>query len=274
MDTRANSTATDALAAAVANFHARQPPRVWSLVVSFLGDAILPRGGIVQAGVISEFGGLAAIDAGLIRTALSRLVARGIVAREREGRKSYYRMTRAETLAFMRAADLIYGRAVPVPTGAWDIACLDRVADRTAMRQALLAEGYAGLGATTFLRPQHEGREAKADPGLLCFVAQSRDDLALLAADLWPLNEIAASYERFALRYAPFLAGSELDPAQALLARVLLVHDYRRIVLRDPFAPVGVLPDHWPAAKARAVFDAAHGALSRSADIWLDSATT
>lgn len=258
-----------ALAEAVAAFHARTPPRIWSLIVSFLGDAILPRGGVVQAAVISEFCGLAGVEPGLVRTALSRLVAKNIVAREREGRKSFYRLTPDERRAFETAAELIYARRLPEPTGDWDILLIDRSEGREGARAAALAAGYAPYGGGGLIRPAHAGRAAMAEPGALAFRATALDESPALGASLHPVAELAAGYRRFLARYAAFAAPAALEPGDATLARVLLVHDFRRIALRDPFLPAAALPADWPAADARRLMLAAHARLTPAAERWL-----
>ena len=46
-------------------------------------------------------------------------------------------------------------------------------------------------------------------------------------------------------------AGGEVDDETAFLLRVLLIHDYRRLLLRDPELPDVLLPTDWPGQKAR-----------------------
>jgi glucokinase len=53
--------AAASLDAALSAFHARQPVRTWSLIVSLLGDAALPPGGVAPAGAISAFCSLAGL---------------------------------------------------------------------------------------------------------------------------------------------------------------------------------------------------------------------
>lgn len=53
-----------------------------------------------------------------------------------------------------------------------------------------------------------------------------------------------------------------LDWQAAFLARLLLVHEFRRLVLRDPFLPAALLPAGWAGPEARATFDDAVAALA------------
>ena len=45
----------------------------------------------------------------------------------------------------------------------------------------------------------------------------------------------------------------ELDAASFLSLRILLIHDYRRAVLRDPMLPAGLLHSDWPGLKVAAM---------------------
>jgi len=45
--------------------------------------------------------------------------------------------------------------------------------------------------------------------------------------------------------------GFELADETAFLLRVLLIHDHRRLLLRDPGLPDVLLPADWPGQKAR-----------------------
>lgn len=259
-----------ALAAPLAAFHARTPPRIWSVIVTFLGDSILPRGGVVRAGVISDFCGLARIEPGLVRTALSRLVNKGFVARSREGRASFYRLTEPERRAFAAAADRIYGRRLPRPDGRWQFAVVEPGEGAADLRERLAAQRFRAVSPVLLARPGHQDAPVARDDGAIIFDAATPDRMADLAARLWPLEDIARGYGDV-IRTFSGLAGAELAPPDAILARVLLVHEFRRVLLRDPFLPAQVLPEDWPGQAARRMFDAAHAALTPAAETWLDS---
>jgi phenylacetic acid degradation operon negative regulatory protein len=63
---------------------------------------------------------------------------------------------------------------------------------------------------------------------------------------------LAERYEAFCFRFAPFLDGAAaaLDPARAFQLCTLLIHGYRRVVLRDPQLPSRLLPQNWPGHRA------------------------
>ena len=70
----------------------REPSRTGSLIITFYGDAILPRGGSVWLGTLLQFLEMLEIDGGVVRTAVSRLAADGWLDRDKVGRKSFYKL--------------------------------------------------------------------------------------------------------------------------------------------------------------------------------------
>jgi phenylacetic acid degradation operon negative regulatory protein len=73
----------------------------------------------------------------------------------------------------------------------------------------------------------------------------------------WNLGGLSASYDSFLQKYEPIrdaLAAcglNDLSPEDAFLVRTLLIHDVRRLLLRDPQLPEGLLPSNWPGSRAR-----------------------
>ncbi len=95
-------------------------------------------------------------------------------------------------------------------------------------------------------------------------------------AGLWDLAPTAAAYAAFRDAMAPLLSSLEAsEPAcllDAVAARTLLVHDWRRIVLHDPGLPAELLPPDWPGDAARDIARRAYLRLLRPSEAWLDRA--
>ena len=64
--------------------------------------------------------------------------------------------------------------------------------------------------------------------------------------------------------------GFEPLPLPALLARLMLIHDYRRIILRDPMLPPQLLPGDWIGREAYSLAGSLYHALAKSAEAWID----
>jgi len=106
---------TDPLESQIRALHADGRVRVWSLVTTVFGDAVLHRGGRIYTSQLLELMARIRIEAGAVRTALSRLAADGWIVGERDGRKSRYRLTETARRETELASASIYQGPSPDP---------------------------------------------------------------------------------------------------------------------------------------------------------------
>ena len=64
-----------------------------------------------------------------------------------------------------------------------------------------------------------------------------------------------------------------MSHADAFALRALLIHEYRRILLRDPCLPVPLLPKNWIGAQARALCGELYAQLIEPAEAFLHDQT-
>lgn len=240
------------------------PPPAAGFIVTLYGDAIVPRGGEVWIGTIIDTCALVGISETLVRTAVSRLVSAGQLEGWRRGRRSFYRLTAAALSEFRAAAQVIYG---PPDAVGWRFVHVPEEGAEAAMAR-LEKQGFARLRPTLAVGPARGVPPAEA----LVFEAGARGDLALqagFAAHLWDLAPHAAAYRGFVARFDGL--GADLPGPEALVARLLLVNDWRRALLRDPRLPAAALPADWPGHTARAVFCRMYRALSPAAEAHIEA---
>jgi phenylacetic acid degradation operon negative regulatory protein len=252
-------------------FHARTPIRAGSLIVTLFGDAIMPRGGHLALASLLEIMRAFRVSETLVRTAMSRLVAEGLFERKKIGRNTFYSLSASGQQASTEAAKKIYG----APPGDWD-----------GRFDLVLLEGSAAQRADA--RAQWQGRGyGVLTPDLVLGVAGGKPEAALHlsaeAADLetaralarraWPLDDLAIRYRHFnemLVRTRDALAGrNPPDDLACLVVRILLIHEYRRIALRDPLLPLSLEPGDWPGQEAHALCAAIYAAVANPADRWL-----
>jgi phenylacetic acid degradation operon negative regulatory protein len=255
-------------------FHERIPIRAGSLIVTVFGDAVVPRGGVLSLSSLHEIMRAFRISDTLVRTALSRLVSEGWFERWKVGRNSYYRLTMGGQEAFAQATQRIYAEPPQSWHGSFDLLLLDNGQDRGALRAELTGIGYGVLGPDLLIAAagSSNGKE-----GVLRLSA-APVDLATarrLAERAWPLESIESRYRRFIDTYAGTLAalegGARFSSLDALLVRILLIHDYRRAVLKDPLLPQKLLPEPWAGAAARGLCGTIYKTLLPAAEGWIDS---
>lgn len=272
---------SDPISPLVAAFHARSPIRAWSLMVTIYGDAVAPRGGELWLGTLSRLVEAIGIDDRLVRTAMSRLASEAWLERTKVGRKSFYRLSEGGDRAFADATRRIYFAAPPEWKGNWRLAILTATGEiRTAQRDMLKGHGFGQLSPTVFLAPATaEGDlfsgNTPAFSGIAWLdAAGSAEDAMLLAGEAFQLQAVAAGYRRFVEAFCPLELALKRDEGLAdidrLVARILLIHEFRRVVLRDPLLPDALLPADWPGRAARSLAARIYRMLVQGSERWLD----
>jgi phenylacetic acid degradation operon negative regulatory protein len=252
-------------------FHARVPIRAGSLIVTLFGDAIVPRGGHLALASLLEIMRAFRVSETLVRTAMSRLVAEGLFGRKKIGRNTFYALSASAKEAFAEAAHKIYGAPREQWDGRFDLVLLEGSASERAEARAHWQErGYGVLTPDLMLG-------VAAGPGSaalhLAAEAAEPDTSRRLARRAWPLDELAVRYRHFNEMFAPTdlaLHGARVaDDLECLVVRILMIHEYRRIVLRDPVLPSPLLPQGWPGRTAHHLCAATYAVVADPADHWL-----
>lgn len=261
------SSSSSPLEAALARTGA---PRIASLIVTVWGDAVAPRGGSLWLGslqaILDRFG----CTPGQVRTAMSRLTEEGWLVRNRVGRHSFYRLGPRGEAAFADAAARIYAARPPDWDGTFRLVL---GAEAGPVREALAAQGFGQAGPGGLMLGLHAD-PATLPAGLPVLLARPRgpEDARALAARAWPPEALGAAYGRFLDAFAPLAAMAEEVPAaEALPLRLLLIHEWRRLALRDPLLPASLLPEAWPGTAALALAGTLYARLAPAAEAWLDA---
>ncbi len=250
------------------------PHRTGSLIVTLFGDAIVPRGGELSVVSLLAIMDAMGIGEGVVRTAASRLSAEGWLERRRVGRRAFYRLAEAGEAVFAEATRRIYGPPPVSEDGRLSLVLLAAGGNRERAHAALESAGWASIAPGVFVAPH--GRAVPDLAELLRLEAEpARGQGAAIAALAWPLEAIAARYRRFLGIWEPALADDRpVEPLAALVARLLLIHDYRRAVLKDPLLPAPLLPADWPKPAARALCGRLWHRLLGPSEAWLDAHAT
>ena len=277
-----------ALEKLIAGFRRRRPLRAGSLIVTAFGDMIAPRGGAVLLGdlapVLEKFG----INDSQARTALSRLVGDGWLASQRLGRRSLYRLTRIGSHRFAEATRRIYFGAPRAWDGSWCVALLAPVADkaRPALRRDLHWLGFGALTPETLIHPRPDRVSLASVIADLPVAARpllvegadlgrpSDSRLRAMARQCWDLDSLERFYAGFVRQFGPLeralTRGPLPAPLDGALARILLIHEYRRIILRDPLLPATLIDAGWSGAIAHALARDIYRRVAPAGERWID----
>ncbi len=256
----------------------REPSRTGSIVITVFGDAIVPRGGSVWLGTLLEFFKQLDIDSGVVRTAMSRLAADGWLERNKVGRNSFYRIVEKGRQTFDIATRHIYDSPPSDWSGRFELLLIGNGGDRDASRDALKNAGFGSPLPGVWVAPSGVPIPDEAAGAIRLEVSAEDDSGRRLLSESWPLDRTADAYLKFIKTFEPlrdWIGRSEpLTDADAFTARILLIHHYRRVVLRDPLLPTALLPRDWPGRAARKLCGEIYRGLLSSSEQWLDRHAT
>jgi phenylacetic acid degradation operon negative regulatory protein len=251
--------------------------RAWSLAVSFLGDCILPRESDVGMAAITTVLATFGIEPGVTRTAMSRLASDGWVVRQRIGRNSFYSLTPIALFESDPASRRIYAACHPEDPCAWRVylaAGMPRN-EQARLRSVLRHRGAAELGSHVYVLPAGEAPRDLAPAIVLTAAPLPDTEARLLVERAFNLATLTNDYRKFTAAFAPVASslrkGAKPAGLAAVAMRVLLIHAFRRVVLRDPLIPAPYLLDEWPGIAARETAAAIWRALFRASEDWLDA---
>lgn len=241
------------------------PPKAAQLIVTIYGDIVEPRGGVLWMGDLISLCAGFGVNESLVRTAVSRLVAKDQLAGVRDGRRSFYALTPRARSEFHQAAELFFAGADE--ECGWIISHCSRLEGQG----ELTRQGFARLGGDVFAAPDRRYSRLHGTAFRAETLETPEGRHTELARDIFGLPEIADEYARFRDCFAPLAEQlpKKLAGAPALLFRLALVHAYRNIRLRDPRLPPSVLPDGWPGHEARMLFSDLYCRLSTQADRYI-----
>jgi phenylacetic acid degradation operon negative regulatory protein len=259
--------------------------RANSMLITVFGDAIAPRRQSVWLGSLIALLAPLGLSSRLVRTSAFRLSADGWFTATREGRRSYYGLSEVGLQRVQHADRRIYDFNLPQWDGQWTLVLLDtamRASDRLRLQRELTWESFGRLSPHVFAHPHashaalHEiiaaaGQQAHVAVlrahGLDGFATQPLQDIM---HGTFALDRVADAWSQFIQRFSPLLdADAPWEPADAFVARSLLIHEYRRVLLRDPNLPKVFLPADWPGVQARRLCETLYSGLLKASEGYL-----
>ncbi len=261
--------------------------RAKSLIITFFGDVVSQHGREIWLGsAATALQGLGINDR-LVRTSVFRLTKEGWLEVDREGRRSFYRFSNFGSLEYQRAARRIYSARGESWQGRWQLLIPTTVDEkiREDLRRSLNWLGFRTITPGTYARP---GGDLDTIKGLLdeFNIEQSvvlmdaetssittKKALREVVSEHWKLDELAADYADFIRLFGPLgqaiSKGKKPTPEEAFQARLLLIHEYRRILLRDTPLPEDLLPNRWKGTVARQIVSSLYRALTEPSEAFV-----
>ena len=229
--------------------------RVWSLIITFFGDSILAKGGEVEASRIKALMQAMNIEAGTLRTALSRLTNDNWLERYKIGKSTIYRLSDKGLKEFGPASELIYSAPNPNVETKWRVVINPRSENDNS--GFLLHPGVSILPITE-----------KPPKNSLVFdgtINRLSDEVCYQLLPNGYVDEINQLIELFLQ-----IEFKNLNALQAMITRTLLIHNWRKIVLKFPEVPKELTPKKWKGYNVRLTIKTIYEDLTPLAENWLN----
>lgn len=249
-----------------------------SLLLTVLGEFVHPRHAPVWTATLLEAMAALGVEEKAARQALTRTANEGLLTSSRHGRQVQWRLTGTGQELLEEGTQRIYGflRERHPWDGHWLVLSVPIAEAQRQLRHQLRTRlTWLGLGSPTsglWVSPD-AGKAAAvrtvvADLGLTAQAVvwtgatADLDDERRLLTGAWDLAELEQRYHSF-LR--GFESRSARRPAQAFVAQVELVQEWRRFPFLDPDLPAELLSPEWPGPRAAAAFHEKHARWHRQA---------
>ena len=245
-----------------------------SLIVTVFGDIVSQHGNWIWLGSLINSLKTFGYSERLVRTSVYRLVKDDWLQVKKIGRKSYYQFTASANNHYIKAARRIYSKNIHSSDNRWLILLPSFVEEvkMLELKRQLKWLGFSTLNSGVFAHPcfdqnsiEETIQELDIADSVIIFSGKTIDKnsskvLKKLVYQKWNLDSLQQAYNSFLYTYAPiFNILKEInsnnryhsDPnEQSFLLRILLIHEYRRILLQDHELSCDMLPKNWSGYQA------------------------
>lgn len=272
----------------VQRFRDEPPSRTPSLLATVFGDLVEAHGREIWLGSLVRLMEPMGVNERLVRTAIYRLSQDGTVSGDKVGRRSYYTLTDEARARVQRYEQRVYYVNRCTWDGQWHLVFTGTqridAEMRAEIRKRMIWLGFGVIAPNVYGHPV-----ANMDPVWALFDELGVSDQVVvmnasnfdrvhglgtheMVRQCFNLDRLLEDYQEFVERFEPLARALErnngsrvkVPPEDAFVLRSMVIHQYRRILLRDPDLPEALLPDNWPGLQAqricaaiyRAVFDA------------------
>jgi len=260
-----------------------------SLLVTVWGDSVAPHGGTVWLGSLIELVESLGLNERVVRTSVFRLKQEKLLDSHQKGRRSFYTLTHSGLLRFEEATKRIYNPVKKPWDGNWTLLFTERRAlseeQRRQIQMELVWLGFGDMGSGIYAHP---GGDLDALEKLIRDLDLEDNITLMRAATLpsrlssnpqiliqkgWNIPLIEGGYKEFITNFRPVLIAlknnQNLSAKKCFILRTLLVHDYRRALLKDPVLPATLLPENWSGNVAQNLFRDIYKSISPGAENYL-----
>ncbi|WP_166417664.1 PaaX family transcriptional regulator C-terminal domain-containing protein [Cochlodiniinecator piscidefendens] len=223
--------------------------RAWSIIVTLFGDLAQDKGDWVSVAALTALCEKISIKPEALRVALHRLRKDGWLESEKKGRTSWYTLTDWGRAQSIEVSPRIYSDAITFPPE-YHLLISEPMAQskRAECDQLRRSEGYLIVAPGSYLKL---GRYDQADGNALVVEGAVSFVPEWLKMSVFS-DALCDSYKMLEQRLQQLsIAPSRYSPAEVAMLRVLIVHNWRRVLLRHIELPAEFHPNGWRGVACR-----------------------
>lgn len=225
---------------------ALETPRVWSLLVTIFGDLAQNDGDRIKGPVLTRLTEQMGLRSEAVRVALHRLRREGWINSVKSGREALHALTPQGRTESRRASPLIYSALESMPQE-WQFVVLEDGGAQA--RNQLDPLSFVQIGPRLYVGSVG----ARSPSGALVLTGHAAPDWVFAQAIAPAVTE---QFERLQAELVALRQDLPVDavlpPTDRAVLRCLIVHHWRRLVLRHPYLPPNLTGEAWAAHQCRA----------------------
>ena len=239
-----------------------------SMIVTLFGDVVSQHGEWIWLGSIITALEPLGFSERSVRTSVYRLVQNDWLIAKKIGRKSYYCFTENGRSHCERAERRIYHRRNATWDHQWILVLNISIPEQKIedFKKNIRWLGFNVLSSGLFAHPSPDRRsldemliEQKLISNVavfkgLCEDVYSKTSLQALITEKWEINNLKDMYQGFLDTFSKFamhIDVADLDETECFAFRLAILHEFRRIQLKDPDLPFELLPIDWVGFEAQ-----------------------
>ena len=232
------------------------------IIITIMGDSILPHDDKIWIGMLIDMASLFHIDSRAVRTSIYRLTKDKWFTSGKQGRKSYYQLTKISKKRFASVDNHLYKAPLLTKTNWCRVLLLDRKhKNKDNLQRELGWLGFGTLAGGTYLHPNGDLETVQ---NIISFL-KMKDSVVIMTGEettlatpkglqkmgamCWDLPQLAKRFNAFIKTFTPIQEAlhknPEITPEQAFVIRTLILHEYRRVMVHCPILLAELLPKNW-----------------------------
>ena len=252
-----------------------------TFIVTVFGDVVSQHGDWIWLGSLIETLEPFGYSERLVRTSVFRLVKEDWLEVKKVGRKSYYRLTDSANSHYLKAAKRIYSADTRLSENNWSILLPSFVEEPklSSLKKQLNWLGFSAISGGVYAHPNFDQtsldetlKELDVVDLVIVFSAntigdQSAKVLKKLVEQKWEMPALQQRYTLFIDTYNQiaqlFNSNFSISKQQCLSLRILMIHEYRRILLTDHELAEDMLPPDWKGHQANQLVESLYEKFSQ-----------